>query len=93
MQIKSGDNVIVITGKDKGKSAKVLRAFPRENKILVEGVNIKKKHQKSRQQGKPGQIVEISHPIHVSNVKKADAEAKPKAEKKPRAKKATKKSE
>ena len=72
MNIKTGDNVTIITGKDKGKAGKVLKAFPRENKVVVEGVNIKKRHQRSRQEGKPGQIVESSHPIHVSNVKKSD---------------------
>jgi large subunit ribosomal protein L24 len=71
MNIKSGDNIKVITGKDKGVSGKVLKAFPKENKILVEGVNIKKRHKRANRQGQKGQIVEIPHPINVSNVKKA----------------------
>ena len=71
MKIKSGDNVTVITGKDKGLSGKVLKAFPREGKILVEGINKKKRHERSRQQGKKGQIIEVSYPIDASNVKKA----------------------
>ncbi len=71
MKIKKNDSIIVITGKDKGKSGKVLKAFPREDKIVVEGINIKKKHQKATQQGKKGQVIEMAHPIHVSNVKKA----------------------
>jgi large subunit ribosomal protein L24 len=70
MKIKKDDNVTIITGKDKGKSGKVLRALPREDKVIVEGLNMRKRHQKSRQEGKKGQIVELAHPIHVSNVRK-----------------------
>jgi large subunit ribosomal protein L24 len=94
MFIKKDDSVTVITGKYKGKTGKVLKAFPREDKVLVEGVNVKKKHQKATKSGQKGQIVEVSHPIHVSNVKLADGAKKPekkaKAEKKPAAKKAPK---
>ena len=98
MKIKSGDNIIVITGKDKGLTGKVLKAFPRENKIIVEGVNIKKRHQKARREGQKGQIIETAYPMHVSNVKKAGEEdsLKPKVKKeaKPKvAKKASKKAE
>lgn len=71
MHIKKGDNVTVLTGKDAGKSGKVLRAFPTMNKVLVEHVNMKKRHQKSRKQGGKGQVVEMASPIHASNVKKA----------------------
>lgn len=86
MKIKKGDTVEVITGKDKAKTGKVLRAFPRDLKIVVEGVNIRKRHQRSKQQGKKGQIVELAHPIHVSNVKLSVASEAP--AKKPKAKKA-----
>ncbi len=68
MKIKKGDNIIVIAGKDKGKVAKVIRAFPSENKVLVEGVNISKKHQKARKSGEKGQIIDKAMPMHVSNV-------------------------
>ncbi|MFA6006423.1 MAG: 50S ribosomal protein L24 [Candidatus Paceibacterota bacterium] len=68
MKIKKGDKVMVVKGKDRGKVAKVLRAFPADNKVLVEGVNIKKSHQKPRKQGQKGQIVEQAAPMHVSNV-------------------------
>ncbi|MBU0723164.1 50S ribosomal protein L24 [Patescibacteria group bacterium] len=68
MKIKSKDIVIVIAGKDKGKKGKVIRAFPKEDKVIVEGINMKKKHQKSRSRGTKGQVVEIALPIHVSNV-------------------------
>ena len=69
MKIKKGDTVLVISGKWRGKTGKVLRAFPRELKVLVEGVNIVKKHQRPRRTGEKGQIVEIPKPIPVSKVK------------------------
>ena len=68
MKIKKNDNVIIIAGKDKGKTAKVLRAFPKENLIIVEGVNLKKKHQRATKSNSKGQIIEKALPIHVSNV-------------------------
>ena len=71
MKIKKDDSVIVITGKDKGKKGKVTRAFPKENKVIVEGINVRKKHQRARRQGSKGQIVEMAMPINVSNVKLA----------------------
>jgi len=69
MKIRKGDQVLVVKGKDKGKKGKVLRGFPKESKVLVEGVNIKKVHKKPRREGEKGQIVEIAFPIPVSNVK------------------------
>lgn len=77
MKIKKGDNVIVLTGKDKGKTGKVLRSLPDLDKVVVEGVNIVKKHQKSRQQGKPGERIDKTVPIHVSNVALLDKAGKP----------------
>lgn len=71
MKIKTGDNVIVTTGADKGKQGKVVKAFPREEKVLIEGVNVKKVHQKPRGD-KKGQTIERAYPIHVSNVMIAD---------------------
>ena len=68
MQIKKGDSVKVIVGKDNGKTGKVLRAFPKLNQIIVDGVNMKKRHQRARKQGAKGQIVEMSALIHASNV-------------------------
>lgn len=68
MQIKKNDNVIVIAGKDKGKQAKVLRLFRETDKALVEGVNMRKKHQKPRKQGEKGQTIEMPHPVHLSNI-------------------------
>jgi large subunit ribosomal protein L24 len=69
MKIKKGDRVLIVKGKDRGKKGKVLRGFPKEGKILVEGVNIKKKHRRPRRSGEKGQIVEVSAPIYISNVK------------------------
>jgi len=68
MKIKKGDNVIMVAGKDKGKTAKVVRAMPKEDMVLVEGLNLKKKHQRARKAGTKGAIVEIPTPVHVSNV-------------------------
>ena len=70
MKIKKGDKVMVMTGKDKGKSGAVLKAFPKMEKVLVEGMNIKKLHKRARKQGEKGKIVEQAALIHVSNVKK-----------------------
>jgi len=69
MKIKKGDTVLVISGKDKGKKGKILKAFPKERKVLVEGVHIMKKHQKPKKTGEKGQIIEKPAPISVSNVK------------------------
>lgn len=68
MHVKKGDEIVVLAGADKGKKGKIVRSIPKKNKVVVEGVNMKKKHQRSRQQGKPGQVVELAMPIDVSNV-------------------------
>jgi len=70
MKIKKGDNVIVIAGSNKGKKGKVLKAIPTENKVVVEGVNLRKKAHKAKSKGDKSQIIEIAMPINVSNVKK-----------------------
>src|SRR5262249_12267682 len=66
--IKKGDKVMVIAGKDKGKTGVVSAAFPKTLMDLVEGINMKKKHQKPRRGGQKGQVVEKNFPLHVSNV-------------------------
>jgi len=66
MKIKKGDNVVILTGKDKGKKGKVVRALPREGAVIVDGLNKKKKTQKGSQ-GK-GSVIEFEFPIDVSNV-------------------------
>lgn len=68
MKIKKGDNVIVIAGKDKGTTAKVLKSMPKENMVLLEGVNMRKRHQRSNKQGGKGQILDFATPMNVSNV-------------------------
>jgi len=72
MKIKKGDKVIVIAGKDRGKSGKVLRALPKLERVIVEGVNVAKRHQKGRRGGESGQIIDKTLPVHVSNVALAD---------------------
>ncbi|MBG9981545.1 50S ribosomal protein L24 [Aerococcaceae bacterium DSM 111020] len=71
MRIKSGDTVLVIAGKDKGKQGTVLKTLPKEDRVIVEGINIAKKHQKPTQMSTGG-IEEIEMPIHVSNVSFVD---------------------
>lgn len=70
MKIKKGDNVKIITGKDKGKSGKIVHVLVKENKVIVEGANMMKKHQRPRKSGEKGSMRNIEMPIHVSNVKK-----------------------
>ncbi len=69
MKIKKGDNVKVIAGKDKGKTGKILKAMPKENLVVVEGLNLRKKHKKAVSKDKKGQLVEIASPMNASNVK------------------------
>lgn len=68
MKIKKGDTIKVITGKDKGKTGKVLQAFPALNRVSVEGVNVAVKHLRSGRTGQEGQRIEFPSPIQVSNV-------------------------
>ena len=71
MKLKKGDNIIIITGKDKGKKGKIVRVLVKENKIIVEGLNMMKKHQRPTKSGSKGSMKNIEMPIHASNVKKA----------------------
>ena len=68
MKIKKDDKVIVIIGKDKGTTGKVLSADPKANKVIVEGVNVATKHQKPRKQGQDGGIIKVETPIYVNKV-------------------------
>lgn len=72
MRIKKEDKVIVIAGKDKGKTGKVLRVFPVKNQVIVVGVNVKKKNQKPTKGGQKGQIIDKTFPVHTSNVMLVD---------------------
>ncbi len=76
MKIKTGDKVIVISGKDKGKTGVVQKVYPKVNKVVVEGVNIHKKHLKPTQQNPEGSIQEIYAPLDASKVMYYDAKAK-----------------
>ena len=68
MKLKKGDNVIITTGKDKGKKGQIVRALPKENKIIVEGLNMLKKHQRPKRRGEKGSVINVAMPINVSNV-------------------------
>jgi large subunit ribosomal protein L24 len=72
MHVKKGDKVRVISGKDKGKTGTILAAYPKESRVLVEGVNIVKKHSKPSQANPQGGIISFEAPIHVSNVMPID---------------------
>lgn len=71
MHIKKDDKVIILTGKDKGKTGTIVKSFPKENRVIVSGINVLKVHQKPRKAGEKGQILDKAMPIHVSNVKKS----------------------
>ncbi len=68
LKIKKGDMVRVRAGKDKGKQGKVIQVFPRLGKVVVEGVNINKKHLRPQRQGEAGQVIEFAAPLAVSKV-------------------------
>jgi large subunit ribosomal protein L24 len=75
MKLKVGDNVIVLTGKDNGKKGKILKIDRASNRVVIEGVNMAKKHQKGQQKGK-GQIIEVPASINASNVALIDPKTK-----------------
>jgi large subunit ribosomal protein L24 len=75
LKIKKGDNVVVITGRDKGKMGEVLRVFPAELRAIVQGVNLAKRHTKPRM-GDPGGIVEKELTIHISNIAHVDPQSR-----------------
>lgn len=69
MKIKTGDNVVVTIGKDRGKKGKVLRVLPEEGRLSVEGVNVRKKHRRPTKSGEKGQVIHLPLPFSSSNVK------------------------
>jgi large subunit ribosomal protein L24 len=69
MRIKTGDTVLIITGDDRGRTAKVLKVSPKGGRIQIEGINIQKKHHRPRKEGEKGQIIEKPGFISISNVK------------------------
>lgn len=66
--IKKGDNVIVLAGKDRGKTGKVLKAMPTEERVVVEALNLRSRRVRPRRSSEKGQVVEKAQPMHVSNV-------------------------
>jgi large subunit ribosomal protein L24 len=68
MKLRKGDMVRVMTGKDKGAEGEIIRVIPKENKVIVAGVNIAKKHQKPTKANTPGGIIDKDMPMHASNV-------------------------
>jgi len=68
MKLKKNDYVVIIAGKDKGKKGKITRVLPDLNKVVVEGLNILKKHQRPRKSGEKGQVIKVAMPINASNV-------------------------
>jgi large subunit ribosomal protein L24 len=72
MNVRSGDQVIVIAGNDKGKTGTVVTALPQRDRVIVEGVNVRWKHRKPTQQNPQGERVQVECPIHVSNVMHLD---------------------
>ena len=73
MKVKVGDQVKILAGKDRNKEGKIIKTLKNENKVVVEGINIIKKHAKPRYTNESGSIVTMEAPIHVSNVKKVEA--------------------
>ena len=82
MKIKVGDNVRVITGSNKGKEGKVLKVLRTDNKVIVDGVNVVKKHVKPNRTNETGGILEVEAPIHISNVQVATKKSEKKETKK-----------
>ena len=78
-KIKKGDRVVILTGRDKGRQGAVLKVLPKESRVLVEGLNMVKKHVRKNQQNPNGAILEREGSIHISNVKKAEAVEQPAA--------------
>lgn len=70
MHVKKGDKVVVLAGKDAGKTGVIEKAMPKDNRVIVAGVNKMKRHMKPTRQGSKGQIVDKEMPLHVSNVAK-----------------------
>ncbi len=68
MRVKKGDTIKIITGKDKGKTGKLLKVLPKKNKVLIEGLNLYKKHVRPKREGEKGEIVLVPRPIDVSSI-------------------------
>lgn len=77
LKIKKGDKVVVLSGKDKGKTGEVTKSFPKDAKVIVSGVNVATRHRKPDQANPQGGLVRIEAPLHVSKVAIATADGKP----------------
>lgn len=77
MKVKKGDTVMVISGKDKGKTGEILTVLPKENRVVIDGVGMIKRHLRSTDKHQSGRIVERPASIHASNVMRLDASKKP----------------
>ena len=82
MKVKVGDKVKILAGKDRGKEGKIIVTLKKKDKVVVEGINIVKKHMKPGRTNETGGILEVENPIHVSNVKVIESGKKEKAPKK-----------
>ena len=91
MKVRVGDKVKILAGKDRGKEGKVLVTLKKKDKVVVEGINIVKKHMKPNQTNETGGILSVEAPIHVSNVKVIEGKDSKKETKKTTTKKSTKK--
>ena len=76
MKLRKGDKVVVIAGKSKGESGAIVRVFRRENRVLLDGINLVKRHRRATRQGGKGQIIDMPMPIHASNVMIVDPKKK-----------------
>jgi len=76
MHIKKGDTVKILAGKDKGKTGKVIKSIPTREKVIVDGINMFKKHVRPRKEGEKGETIDFSAPMHVSNMKKTKEDKK-----------------
>lgn len=68
MKLKKGDTILIITGKDKGKEGKIIKVFPKKERVMIEGLNLYYKHTRPKRQGEKGEKVQVPRPIHISNV-------------------------
>lgn len=82
MKVRVGDNVKILAGKDRGKTGMITKTLKKQDRVIVEGINVVKKHMKPNNQNQTGGIIEMSAPIHVSNVKKIENQEKTKKAKK-----------
>ncbi|MBW8910668.1 MAG: 50S ribosomal protein L24 [Sphingomonas sp.] len=77
LKIKKGDRVVVLSGKDKGKTGEVTKSFPKDSKVIVSGVNVSTRHRKASQANPQGGLERVESPMHVSKVAIATADGKP----------------